>query len=206
MLFEQSSKDAEIKMECGRKLRGHNKAGSAADSTPHVFVPEIDEEGKSVDERFRGAAQEHAAMFYSHRRRELRDPAQIAKLIDQAAFEASAASHLQEIRNPFGFLWNIYRKLAGHEIERENRIETAQSTYLEHKAGASQYGSIGEVEHRIRIREVLDQADRRFREICVLRKEGHTMEEIGAILGISTSNVYTSFHRGKKKVLEKNDR
>lgn len=205
MLFEQTSKHVETKMECGRKLRGHNKAGPRTDLTPQVFVPEIDEKGKPVDERFRSAAQENAALFYSHRRRELRDPAQIAKLIDQSAFEASALSRVQNIRNPFGLLWDIYRKLAGHEIERENRIQTAESAYLENKAGASQRGSIDEIERRIRIREVLEQADQRFREICVLRKEGHTMEEIGTILGISTSNVYTCFHRGKKKVLENND-
>lgn len=205
MLFEQTSKDVEKKPKCDRKAGGHNKAGPAADSTSQAFVPEIDEEGNAVDERFRRAAQENAALFYSHRRRELRDPAQIAKLIERAAFEASAVSRVQEIRNPFGLLWDIYRKLAGHEIERENRIQTAESAYLENKAGASQRGSIDEIERRIRIRELLEQADQRFREICVLRKEGHTMEEIGTILGISTSNVYTSFHRGKKKVLENND-
>lgn len=166
------------------------------------WIRPVDNEGFRADKTFVEAAYLKANDFRLYRWRELTDEAVRADLVEKAVYAASRAQCGDSVRDPKGYVFTTFARLADAYIARENALTATPASELEQLQIRSTPAKLSEVDDldrgilRGQILMVMPPEDRWAWE---RRLAGYEVQEIAADLNISPDCLSTRMRRAAKE-------
>lgn len=166
-----------------------------------LWVCDRDESGEPVDPQFIEAAYALESSLFSYRRREIGCESVTADLIQSSVNAASRAAHSKPVENPPAYLYSVFtRKVDKYLASRGFEISVGDD-FIEDLGvkDADRPPTAEELDERILMREVKAQMDDWTRQVCNMRINGYSIEEIARGLGEPTNRVAVRYSRGISK-------
>jgi len=178
---------------------------TAGRSRYSLWVSDKDEKGAAVDPQFIQAAYALESSLFSYRQRELGCESVTADLIQSSVNAASRAAHSKPVQNPLAYLYAVFTRKVDKYIAGKGFEIPVADDFIEDLGvrDADRRSAIEMLEERILMREVKAHMDDWTLQVCNMRINGYSIEEIAREFGEPRNRVAVRYSRGMSKAAEK---
>lgn len=166
------------------------------------WIRPTDDDGFGADRAFVEAAYLKATDLRLYRWRDLRDDAVRADLVNDAVYAASRAQKGNAVRDPKGYLFTVFARMADAYIAKERTLTQAPSSELnrlEKRRADRTTAEISKLDRAILRSQVLNVMPPEERQAWERRLTGYEVQEIAADLNISPDCLSTRMRRAARE-------
>lgn len=178
---------------------------TAGRSRYKLWVSDRDESGEPVDPQFIQAAYALESSLFSYRRREIGCESATADLIQSSVNAASRAAHSKPVENPLAYLHSVFTRKVDKYLASKGFEIPVSHDFIEDLGlrDAARLPPTEALAERILIREVKANMDDWTRQVCNMRINGYSIEEIAKELGQPRNRIAVRYSRGLAKAAER---
>lgn len=154
-----------------------------------------------MDPRFIEAAYALESSLFSYRRREIGCESVTADLIQSSVNAASRAAHSKPVENPAAYLYSVFTRKVDKYLASKGSEISVSDDFIEDLSirHADRPITAEALDERILMREIKAHMDEWTRQVCNMRINGYSIEEIAKSLGEPTNRVAVRYSRGVSK-------
>ena len=183
-------------------------ASELSTGEPPLWIGGEDRDGRPVHPPVKDAAVRIWRRVVYYVRKERRDVAEAAEILEEAVFSVSrrltSDSELEPIRSIDSYLFHSFVNVFGRRAKREDRIQYYDAPEALDAFDLRMSSDwVDELDNEILLKQVISAMDPRVREMFALRCAGHSWAEVGRHFGIKKHNAEVQFAYGLRKAKEK---
>ena len=141
-----------------------------------IWLADVDPSGRRIHPEIQKVVYAKQAELARYRSDELGDDAQVATLIEEAAYRVSEVAYSQKLDDPAGYLFRTYRNLVDRTLRKTIRSFGLEEQVLSH-LGRSESPE-DQILSDITRRRVLECMDEKGRELWERNLLGYTVTEL----------------------------
>jgi len=191
-----------------QEQRVFDRETESSANEPPLWIGGEDRQGLPVHPPVKEAASRIWSRVVYYVRKERRDVAEAAEILEEAVFSVSrrltADNDLEPIRSIDSYLFHSFVNVFVRRAKREDRIQyyDAPEALDGFELRRTEDG-VAELDNEILLKQVISAMSPRVREMFALRCAGHSWAEVGRQFGIKKHNAEVQFAHGLKKAKEK---
>ena len=152
-----------------------------------IWLADVDSKGRRLHPAIEELAYSKQAELARYRADEIGDEAQIASLIEEAAYRTSEAAFEKTLDDPFGYLFRTYTNLVDGTLRKTIRSFGLEQHMLAHLARSE--SPENEILNGLGRQQILECMDEKGRELWDRRLLGYSVEELAVQEGQNGDHV-----------------
>ncbi|MFL6449083.1 MAG: hypothetical protein ACJ746_15565 [Bryobacteraceae bacterium] len=166
-----------------------------------IWLPEVDSDGRRLHPQIEEVVYSRQSDLARYRANELGDEAQIATLIEEAAYRASEVAFERTLQDPVSYLFRTYSNLVDITLRKTIRSFGLEEQVLSYLARTGD--SENEILTKLTRRQILECMDEKGRELWERNLLGYTVGELAAQEGQSGDYVGKRLRRAMQGALRR---
>lgn len=166
-----------------------------------IWLAEVDANGRRLHPQIEEVVYSRQADLARYRANELGDEAQIAALIEEAAYRASEVAFERTLQDPVSYLFRIYGNLVDITLRKTIKSFGLEQQVLSHLARTN--NPEDEIVSELTRRQILDCMDERGRELWERNLLGYTIGELAVQEGQTGDYVGKRLRRAMQGALRR---
>lgn len=166
-----------------------------------IWLGDVDPEGRPVDPSIKELAYQKQEELARYRAAEMTDQAEVATLIEQAAYRTSKAASERSLEDPAGYLFRTYANLVDRTLRRTIKAFGMEGQILAEIAASSETDPEDALVKRLTRQRVMESMDEIGRDLWERRLLGHELPELAAEEGQSVDYLGKRLRRAAERAI-----
>jgi DNA-directed RNA polymerase specialized sigma24 family protein len=166
-----------------------------------IWLADVDRKGRRLHPLIKAVVAEKQSDLARYRSTEMTDEAEVASLIEEAAYRASAVAHNKTLSNPASYLFRTYANLVDSALRRTIKSFGVEPQVLTQIAHSEDLES--DLINRLTREKLLDSMDEKGRQLWERYLLGYGLDELAAQEGQSSDYLGKRLRRATERALRR---